>query len=123
MKYFTGVYCEEELKSTYRKLVKQHHPDKGGSTEIMKMINYEYARYQKAFSYRPKTLNEVKVGCFIYVNKTKCIVTKVEGKCFKARSLKTFRESYFSKDTGFALLNFNFRATVEAEASKAEAAS
>lgn len=107
-----GVITEQELKSTYRKLVKKYHPDKGGSTEIMKIINYEYARYQKAFNYRPTSLTEVKAGCFIFVNNTKCIVTKVEQNCFKARSLKTFRESYFSKDTGYALLNFNFRATV-----------
>jgi len=112
MKYFAGVQTEEELKVTYRKLVKKFHPDRGGNTEIMKMINYEYARYQKAFAYRPTSLKEVKVGCFIYVNNTKCIVTKVEDTCFKARSLKTFRESFFSKDTGYALLNFKFRATI-----------
>lgn len=112
MKYFEGVISEDELKSTYRKLVKRHHPDKGGNTEIMKLINYEYARYQKAFAYKPKSLGDVKPGCFVYVNNTKCIVTRVEHNCFKARSLKTFRETYFSKDTGYALLNFKFKATV-----------
>lgn len=113
MKFFEGVYSEDELKSTYRKLVKQHHPDKGGSNELMKLINYEYARYLKAFHYKPSSLQDVKPGCTVYVNKTKCIVTKVEQGCFKARSLKTFRETYFSKSTGYALLNFNFRASVD----------
>lgn len=113
MKYFAGVLTEDELKSKYRKLVKRHHPDRGGNTEIMKMINYEYARYQRAFNYHPSSLNDVKVGCFVYVNNSKCIVTKVEENCFRARSLKTFRESYFSKDTGFALLNFKFKACVQ----------
>lgn len=112
MKYFTGIITEEELKSTYRKLVKTHHPDKGGNTEVMKLINYEYARYLKAFKYRPLSLDEVRVGCFVLVNNTKCIVTKVERTCFKARSLKTYRETYFSKETGYALLNFKFRAEV-----------
>ena len=112
MKYFEGVWTEDELKSVYRKLVKKHHPDKGGSTEIMKMINYEYARYLKAFQYKPASLRDVKVGCSVFVNGSKCIVTKVEPNCFRARSLKTFRESYFSKDTGFALLNFKFKATL-----------
>lgn len=114
MKYFDGVWTEDELKSVYRKLVKKHHPDKGGNTEIMKMINYEYARYLKVFKYKPRSLKDVKVGCTVYVNNSKCIVTKVEENCFRARSLKTFRESYFSKNTGFALLNFKFRAAVSA---------
>ncbi len=112
MSYFAGVITQDELKSTYRKLVKQYHPDKGGSNEIMKLINYEYARFLKAFNYKPLNLQEVKVGCFVYVNKSKCIVTKVEANCFRARSLKTFREAYFSKETGFALLNFKFQASL-----------
>lgn len=112
MKYFEGVWNEAELKSVYRKLVKAHHPDRGGSNEIMKMINYEYARYLKVFQYKPLSLKDVKVGCTVYVNNSKCIVTKVEQNCFKARSLKTFRETFFSKETGYALLNFKFKAVV-----------
>lgn len=110
MNYFKGVWTEEGLKSQYRKLVKKHHPDKGGSVEIMKLINYEYARLCKVFQYKPKSLNDVRVGCSIIVNKSKCIVTAVEENCFKAKSLSTFREAYFSKETGYALLNFKYRA-------------
>lgn len=112
MKFFEGILTEEELKSTYRKLVKKHHPDKGGSNDLMKLINYEYARYLKAFQYKPTNLNEVKPGCTVYVNNSRCIVTKVEKDCFKAKSLKTFRETYFSKATGYAILNFSFKASV-----------
>ena len=32
----------EELKAAYRLLVKQHHPDLGGSPEMMKQINEAY---------------------------------------------------------------------------------
>ena len=32
----------EELKTQYRKLAFQHHPDRGGSTEAMKKVNCEY---------------------------------------------------------------------------------
>lgn len=41
--YFTPTpKTLEELKAQYRKLVFQHHPDKGGSTEAMQAINSEY---------------------------------------------------------------------------------
>lgn len=113
MKFFEGIYSEDELKSTYRKLVKKYHPDKGGNTELMKLINYQYARYQKALKYKPTSLNDVKPGCTVYVNNSKCIVTQVEEDCFKAKSLKTFREAYFSKSTGYALLNFKFKASLQ----------
>jgi len=42
MKYFNNPKTLEELKQQYKKLAMQHHPDKGGSTEIMQSINNEY---------------------------------------------------------------------------------
>ena len=47
MKYFVGV---KNLKDLHRKLVKlaqKHHPDKGGSEEIMKAINIEYSELEE----------------------------------------------------------------------------
>lgn len=41
--YFTPTpKTLEELKKQYRKLVFQHHPDKGGNAEQMKAVNNEY---------------------------------------------------------------------------------
>ena len=37
----------EELKKVYRKLSREHHPDVGGSDEIMKLINSEYTELFK----------------------------------------------------------------------------
>ena len=42
MKYFENISTLEEAKKLYRELAKQHHPDKGGDVEVMKVINSEY---------------------------------------------------------------------------------
>lgn len=42
MTYFANINTIEELKKAYRKLAFKHHPDRGGDTEIMKVINAEY---------------------------------------------------------------------------------
>ncbi len=42
MKYFTNINTLDELKKAYRKLVFQHHPDRGGDTATMQAINAEY---------------------------------------------------------------------------------
>jgi len=42
-KYFTPPpETLEDLKTMYRKLAMQHHPDRGGSDEAMKAVNNEY---------------------------------------------------------------------------------
>ena len=42
MKYFQDCKTIEEVKATYKKLAKEHHPDCGGDTETMQAINNEY---------------------------------------------------------------------------------
>jgi len=43
MKFFKDCRTIEEVKSLYKKLAKEHHPDAGGVTAIMQAINTEYA--------------------------------------------------------------------------------
>jgi hypothetical protein len=40
--YFANLKTVEEIKSRYRDLAKQHHPDLGGDAEIMKEVNAQY---------------------------------------------------------------------------------
>ncbi|MCR5842793.1 MAG: hypothetical protein K6G66_02420 [Oscillospiraceae bacterium] len=42
MKFFTNCKSLDELKAEYRRLIKIHHPDRGGDVETMKAINNEY---------------------------------------------------------------------------------
>lgn len=44
MKYFADCRTLDELKTAYRKLAKKFHPDLGGSTEEMKIINNDYEK-------------------------------------------------------------------------------
>ena len=38
----TDRYTAADVKKIWRKLSLQHHPDKGGSTEMMKKVNAAY---------------------------------------------------------------------------------
>ena len=40
--YFQNVNSIDDLKHQYKNLAKKYHPDRGGNTEIMKIINLEY---------------------------------------------------------------------------------
>jgi len=43
MKFFEKCQTLDEVKSTYKKLAMQYHPDRGGDTATMQEINKEYA--------------------------------------------------------------------------------
>lgn len=43
MKYFKDCKTLEEVKSLYKKLAMENHPDRGGDTATMQSINQEYA--------------------------------------------------------------------------------
>lgn len=47
MRYFQDCNTPAEVKTLYRKLAFQHHPDHGGDTETMKQVN---SQYQEALS-------------------------------------------------------------------------
>lgn len=42
MKWFKDVATLDQMRTIYRKLALQHHPDRGGSTADMQEINNEY---------------------------------------------------------------------------------
>jgi hypothetical protein len=42
MKWFDGCKTVSEIKSRYRALAMEHHPDRGGSTRIMQEVNAAY---------------------------------------------------------------------------------
>ena len=46
-RYFINVKTLEQLRRQYKELLKNHHPDNGGSEEIMKAVNVEYDKLFK----------------------------------------------------------------------------
>lgn len=52
MTYFKNIETLEQLRKTYKNLLKQYHPDNGGSEEIMKAINIEYEQLFKILKNR-----------------------------------------------------------------------
>lgn len=46
-KYLKNIQTIEQLKREYRKLAKKLHPDNGGSTAEMQILNAEYAEWHK----------------------------------------------------------------------------
>ncbi|MBN2274355.1 MAG: hypothetical protein JXR41_14435 [Bacteroidales bacterium] len=112
MNYFKETLSLEELKSNYRRLVMIYHPDVGGNVKDMQRLNAEYKYLNESFRTPPKSLKEVRIGNTVYVNNSRCIVTAVEKNIFKVKSLKTKKEAYFSKSTGYAMLNYKLRASL-----------
>ena len=52
MTYFKNIETLEQLRKAYKDLLKKHHPDNGGSEEIMKAINVEYEQLFKILKNR-----------------------------------------------------------------------
>lgn len=49
MKYFQNCKNLDDVKSKYRELAKEHHPDKGGDTKVMQEVNLQYSEAKKRF--------------------------------------------------------------------------
>lgn len=117
-RYFIKIETLEDLKKQYRKLAMEHHPDRGGDVEIMKLIN---AEYDQAFAQvkdihknkdgetytkeNPETASEFKdiieklirmkgieieiIGCFIWLSgETKAHKDEIKTMGFKWHSKK-----------------------------------
>jgi len=70
MTYFTLAITVEEIKKLYRKLAMQNHPDRGGDTETMKVINTEYQEALKGCHKQQSTDNQGKAHTYYYNEQT-----------------------------------------------------
>jgi len=69
MNYFVDCKTQEEAKKLYKKLVKKHHPDKGGDEKVFLEVKKQfeefisndsekYRRYYEGFGYRGNSFEE-----------------------------------------------------------------
>lgn len=63
MKYFINIKSLEELKNTYRKLIFQLHPDKGGSTAEFQAMKNEYDIIFKKLQFASENKQEKTENC------------------------------------------------------------
>lgn len=63
MKYFVNIKSLEELKNTYRKLIFQLHPDKGGSTAEFQAMKNEYDIIFKKLQFASENKQEKTENC------------------------------------------------------------
>ncbi|MCD6566961.1 MAG: hypothetical protein J7K53_13570 [Bacteroidales bacterium] len=111
MEYLTNITSESALKTDYKKLARDNHPDNGGNTSRMQEINREYEYWRKILNNKSLPLSEVKRGDIVFVNGVESEVILVFMKTFKAKSKETGREAFFDKKSGVCLNNKRFKAS------------
>lgn len=60
MRYFKNIETLEQLRKEYKRLVKENHPDNGGSDEAIKIINAEYEELFKVLKNSDTSENKSK---------------------------------------------------------------
>ena len=111
MEYLINITSENSLKTDYKKLARDNHPDNGGDTSRMQAINSEYEHWRKILSNRSLPLSKVRRGDIVFVNGAESEVILVFIKTFKAKSKETGREAFFEKQSGICLNNERFKAS------------
>lgn len=127
IQYFAQTATVEEIKSLYRNLAMQHHPDRGGSEEVMKEINRQYHEAlkrcdgqqgdpeRKPYEYKPDVETEIMekllellklrsldialIGCWLWVSGN----TKSNRDALKAAGLQwhSERKCWYYKPQGW----------------------
>ena len=119
--FFSGnIRDEVQLKLNYKRLALLYHPDKGGNEELMRELNTEYDYLKHFLSGHPtqtkllkRKFATLRVGDTVYVNGTACDVVDVFDQSFIAQAKGRFKLAIFDRETGFAINNTKYRATLK----------
>ena len=80
----TGSYSAADVKKVWRKMSLQHHPDRGGSTEMMKKVNVAYDLLKKGGTVKDTSQKDKADAFWAEMNKNKEAAIKHIQKNFKS---------------------------------------
>ena len=103
----SGRYSAAQVKSSYRKMSLKHHPDKGGSTEMMKKVNAAYEMLKKGSSSRSSKSNPFKKDPSVNMGERTEQVEKQLDKVMKSASKEIIRR--MKKFTGLSFKVKSFK--------------
>lgn len=89
-----GSFTEEELKLAYRRASAQHHPDKGGSTEMMKKVNTAYELLKKEVGVVRKDSPEPQYSGYSRTTRHRSDWSDTEWEAFSVQTRADLREKY-----------------------------
>ena len=92
-----------ELKSLYHSLAKKHHPDCGGSTHSMLLLNHAYQTRKRILENSEKKFRDIIIGETIYINGTEASVILVTKSKFVARAKGRSKQAWFDLQTGIGI--------------------
>ena len=78
----SGNYTASDVKKIWRKMSLQHHPDRGGSTEMMKKVNAAYDLLKRGGTVKKMSQQDKAEKYWTQINKNKAIAKKHIEKTF-----------------------------------------
>ena len=114
-----NIQSEAQIKLNYKRLALLYHPDRGGNEELMRELNVEYDYLKHLIKAKNLTKKKVisefallMIGDTVYVNGTECVVVDVFPHSFIARAKGRAKLAIFDKETGYAINNRKYKASL-----------
>lgn len=107
-----------ELKQLYRRLAALHHPDKGGCSHKMQILNKQYRIMQKRLKdsandadISTDDFSNLQIGTKLFINRTPVEVLWVNEHSFRVVAEGRSRQAQFDKRTGLGRFNSRLKAS------------
>jgi len=118
MSAFANIDNLSELKQTYRRLAARWHPDRGGDSSMMQLINTQYDAHVERLSKPVKSdagidFSHLEVGYRVWVNGTECEVIAITTDSFRVVARGRPRQAVFDRSSGVGKFNPRLNASFD----------